>query len=90
MLSDLLAELAALAAGQPWMNRALCAEVDPELWFPGPGQPNTTAKTICARCDVRAACLAYALSLEDNPEGVWGGLSEGERRGLRGEEPAAA
>ena len=69
-------------AGDEWRERALCAEVDPELWFPESGEPNLAAKLICGRCEVRAQCLAFAL--ESNEQyGVWGGLSLRERRWLR-------
>jgi WhiB family redox-sensing transcriptional regulator len=70
-------------AGQPggWRDLALCAEVDPELFFPEKGESSRPAKRVCAGCEVRAECLQYAL---DHSErfGVWGGLSERERREL--------
>jgi WhiB family redox-sensing transcriptional regulator len=69
-----------------WRDSALCAQVDPELWFPAKGQPPTEAKKICRRCDVRADCLEYALTHEGgewNVFGVWGGTSETGRRRLR-------
>ncbi len=70
-------------AGQPgsWRDLALCAEVDPELFFPEKGESSRPAKRVCAGCEVRAECLQYAL---DHGErfGVWGGLSERERREL--------
>lgn len=67
---------------QPWMARALCAETDPEEFFPEKGGSTRAAKTVCGRCIVRAECLIYAL---DNGEryGIWGGLSERDRRALR-------
>ena len=73
----------AQAAGSPdWPEQALCAQSDPEAWFPEAGGSATLAKAICARCPVQAPCLAYALG---HPElrGVWGGLSERERRAVR-------
>ncbi|MBG0828580.1 WhiB family transcriptional regulator [Planomonospora sp. ID67723] len=63
------------------MRLALCAEVDPDLWFPEQGESNKDAKAICARCEVRTECLTYALELGDE-FGVWGGLSGTERRPL--------
>jgi WhiB family redox-sensing transcriptional regulator len=65
-----------------WMSQALCTEVDPEAFFPEHGERNKDAKRVCAKCDVRAECLDYAL---DNNElyGVWGGLSGYERTNLR-------
>ena len=69
--------------GQPgdWRDLALCAEVDPELFFPDKGESSRPAKRMCAGCEVRAECLQDAL---DHGErfGVWGGLSERERREL--------
>lgn len=68
-----------LLAGRPWMADALCTQVDHDLWFPEKGQPTRQAKRICAACPVRETCLTYAV---ENQEawGVWGGLSEPERR----------
>lgn len=65
-----------------FMAQARCAGLDPELFHPGRGESTTPAKEVCRGCPVRTACLDYAL---DNREryGVWGGLSERERRRLR-------
>ena len=65
-----------------WAEQALCAQSDPEAWFPEAGEAANLAKAICARCPVLAPCRAYALG---RPElrGVWGGLSERERRAVR-------
>ena len=68
--------------GDDWQFRALCAQTDPDLFFPDKGGSVRTPKTVCARCPVRAECLAFALK-NDLRFGVWGGLSEGERRLLR-------
>jgi len=75
------------AAG--WRELALCAQVDPELWFPESGQPNGKAKLVCSWCDVRAECLAFALEANEQ-YGVWGGLSPEERRRLRRRQREAA
>lgn len=65
-----------------WRERALCAEVDPELFFPeGQGASSNEAKRVCAACDVIDACLAFALA-EGPFDGVWGGTSAFERRGM--------
>lgn len=64
-----------------WMRSALCAQADPDRWFPVQGGDMSLAKWICARCDVRAQCLAYALA-RDEPFGIWGGLSAKQRRHL--------
>jgi len=66
---------------QPWMEQALCAQTDPETFFPEKGQENRTAKKMCASCDVRGECLEFALAT-DQQHGVWGGLSVSERRKL--------
>lgn len=70
-----------LAATHPWMEDALCVQVDHDMFYPEKGEPTRHAKAVCAACPVRETCLQYAL---DNHEryGVWGGLSERERRKL--------
>lgn len=66
-----------------WMDRALCTETDPELFFPTTEvQTTREAKRICMACDVRAECLAYALA-GDIPHGIWGGMSDRDRRRMR-------
>ncbi|MCW2508093.1 MAG: Transcription factor WhiB [Modestobacter sp.] len=67
---------------QGWQERALCAETDPEAFFPEKGGSTREAKKICTGCEVRAECLDYALA-NDERFGIWGGLSERERRRLR-------
>jgi WhiB family redox-sensing transcriptional regulator len=67
-----------------WRDYATCREVDPELFFPvGNGivmeRQTQAAKRICARCPVRGQCLEWALDTAQY-SGVWGGLSEAERR----------
>ncbi len=73
-----------------WRDRAACAApgVDPEWFFPAPGQQGKHAKRICARCPVKAECLADALAVpEADDHGVRGGLTARERLRLR-REPA--
>ncbi|MDT7748649.1 MAG: WhiB family transcriptional regulator, redox-sensing transcriptional regulator [Pseudonocardiales bacterium] len=65
-----------------WQDRALCAETDPEAFFPEKGGSTREAKRICTGCEVRAQCLEYALA-HDERFGIWGGLSERERRRLK-------
>lgn len=65
-----------------WQELARCAETDPEAWFPNKGGSTREAKRICMDCDVRSECLEYAL-VNDEKFGVWGGLSERERRKLK-------
>ena len=65
-----------------WQERALCAQTDPEAFFPEKGGSTREAKRVCLTCDVQAECLDYALA-HDERFGIWGGLSERERRRLR-------
>ena len=64
---------------QSWQERALCAQTDPEAFFPEKGGSTRDAKKVCVGCDVRGECLEYALE-HDERFGIWGGLSERERR----------
>ena len=70
------------AAENPWRLDALCAETDPESFFPEKGGSTREAKRVCTGCEVRAECLEFALA-NDERFGIWGGLSERERRRLR-------
>lgn len=65
-----------------WQERALCAQTDPEAFFPEKGGSTREAKKVCTQCDVKAECLEYALA-NDERFGIWGGLSERERRKLK-------
>lgn len=65
-----------------WQERALCAQTDPEAFFPEKGGSTREAKRICLGCEVRDRCLEYALA-NDERFGIWGGLSERERRRLK-------
>jgi WhiB family redox-sensing transcriptional regulator len=69
-----------------WRLDALCAETDPEAFFPEKGGSSRAAKRVCAACTVRAECLEYALTF-DVRFGVWGGVSERERRRMRRRRP---
>jgi WhiB family redox-sensing transcriptional regulator len=69
-------------AEDQWQERALCAQTDPEAFFPEKGGSTREAKRICQGCEVRDACLEYALA-HDERFGIWGGLSERERRRLK-------
>lgn len=69
----------AAAGTGAWRGRALCQQVDQELFFPEKGGSPKDAKRVCLACEVRVECLAYALD-NGEPYGVWGGLSERERR----------
>jgi WhiB family redox-sensing transcriptional regulator len=65
-----------------WMDRGICHQTDPEAFFPEKGGSTREAKSVCATCPVAAECLDYAL---DNDErfGIWGGLSERDRRKIK-------
>ena len=65
-----------------WQDRALCSQTDPEAFFPEKGGSTREAKKVCRGCEVRADCLEYALE-RDERFGIWGGLSERERRRLK-------
>nr|WP_086825862.1 WhiB family transcriptional regulator [Allokutzneria sp. NRRL B-24872] len=65
-----------------WQEEALCAQTDPEAFFPEKGGSTREAKRICGGCAVRSECLEYALA-HDERFGIWGGLSERERRKLK-------
>lgn len=65
-----------------WKADSLCAQTDPEIFFPEKGGSVRDPKIICAACDVAAQCLAYAL-MNDERFGFWGGKSERDRRRLR-------
>ena len=65
-----------------WQTDSLCAQTDPEAFFPEKGGSTRDAKKICSSCEVRSECLDYALA-NDERFGIWGGLSERERRKLR-------
>ena len=70
-----------------WRNDAACRDADPELFFPDREIRSArtqvkTAKLICRGCPVQAICLSWALD-SGQESGIWGGLTEDERRRLR-------
>ncbi len=65
-----------------WQADALCAQTDPEAFFPEKGGSTRDAKKVCGVCPVKQQCLEYALA-NDERFGIWGGMSERERRRLR-------
>ena len=75
-------ELLGLVASPGWWFAGLCAQTDPEVFFPEKGGSVREAKAVCTGCPVRAQCLEHALA-HDERFGVWGGLSERERRRLK-------
>lgn len=71
-----------------WQEQALCAQSDPDAWFPEKGASSAMAKAICWRCPVQPECLEFVMH-PDNADvarfGIWAGLSERDRRRLRSE-----
>lgn len=72
-----------------WQDQANCLGVDPDLFFPERGASTREAKEVCRGCVVRMDCLEYALA-NGEKFGIWGGLSERERRRLRRQRALAA
>ena len=72
-----------------WQDEANCLGVDPDLFFPERGASTREAKEVCRGCVVRMDCLEYAL-VNGEKFGIWGGLSERERRRLRRQRAQAA
>lgn len=67
-----------------WMDQALCAQTDPDLWYPeGSGQHARKALRVCAQCPVLTECGEYAQDVEDATDGrrhgAWAGLSACQR-----------
>jgi len=65
-----------------WQDMANCLGVDPDLFFPERGASTREAKEVCRGCVVRDDCLEYALA-NGEKFGIWGGMSERERRRIR-------
>jgi len=65
-----------------WKDSSNCLGVDPDLFFPERGASTREAKEVCRGCIVREDCLEYAL-LNGEKFGIWGGMSERERRRIR-------
>lgn len=65
----------------PWNTRAACRGLDPLVFFPLTDDEADRAKVVCHGCDVRELCLEHALGTRER-EGVWGGCTERERRGI--------
>lgn len=69
----------------PWVEAAVCAQTDPEEFFPEKGERTAAAKKVCFSCPVRVQCLEYAMAAETAESdrfGIWGGLTARERRQL--------
>ncbi len=70
-----------------WQEMANCRGLDPDLFFPERGASTRDAKRVCGACVVKLDCLEYALEHKEK-HGIWGGLSERERRVVRRERVA--
>ncbi|MDA8285923.1 MAG: WhiB family transcriptional regulator [Actinomycetota bacterium] len=84
-MTDILSLTALVVAGgedRSWQRRANCMGVDPDLFFPDRGTSTREAKEVCRGCVVREECLEYAITHSEK-FGIWGGLSERERRRIR-------
>ena len=68
---------------QDWTDKAMCKDLDTQMFFPKRGEATTPIKLICGHCPVVKPCLEYALKRGEK-FGVWGGTSERERRRIRG------
>ena len=71
---------------EPWVAEALCQETDPDAFFPPKGGSTAAAKRVCAACPVQGECLEFALRT-DQRFGIYGGLSERQRRLLKKARP---
>ena len=75
--------------GLAWQDLANCRGADPDLFFPERGASTRQAKGICRECVVREDCLEFAITSSEK-FGIWGGMSERERRKIRRERQIAA
>jgi WhiB family redox-sensing transcriptional regulator len=92
-VSNLASTLALAVAEDTWRDFALCRDTDPDLFFPvgTTGQALISidhAKQVCGECAVTGDCLDFALETNQD-SGIWGGLSEEERRAIRRQRAAA-
>lgn len=68
---------------EEWRDEALCAQTDPDLFFPDVGGTHATeARNVCLACPVRLRCMQHAIK-ENETVGIWGGLSPRARLKLR-------
>ena len=86
-MSALATSVALAHADYDWRRDASCRDTNPDLFFPvgttGPAiEQIAQAKAVCAQCEVRMECLEWSMTTGQDA-GVWGGLSEEERRALR-------
>ena len=89
MFTNLIEALQAEGIDMAWQDFANCRGADPDLFFPERGASTRTAKGICRECSVLAECLEFAI-VSSEKFGIWGALSERERRRIRKERKIAA
>jgi len=89
VLTDLIEALQAEGVDMSWQDFANCRGADPDLFFPERGASTRTAKQICRECTVLAQCLEFAI-VSSEKFGIWGAMSERERRKIRRERQIAA
>jgi WhiB family transcriptional regulator, redox-sensing transcriptional regulator len=73
---------ATYSASEEWRDQAECAGMDTNLFFPVTDADAAAPKRVCAVCPVRQECLEWAIATRQS-DGVWGGMTEDERRRLR-------
>ena len=89
MLADLLQALQTDGLDMSWQDFANFRGADPDLFFPERGASTRTAKAICRECQVREECLEFAI-VSSEKFGIWGMMSERERRKIRKQRQIAA
>jgi WhiB family redox-sensing transcriptional regulator len=89
VFTDLVEALQAEGLDMAWQDFANCRGADPDLFFPERGASTRAAKTICRECSVQDACLEFAI-VSSEKFGIWGGMSERERRKIRKQRQIAA
>jgi len=65
-----------------WEKQGACRGLDPEIFYPASEEEADAAKSVCAECHVRQACLEHALGHRER-DGIWGGATERERRRIQ-------
>ena len=69
-----------LTAWRPaWQAKAACRGLATNLWYPGPGDPATEARAVCAGCAVSEPCRQLAAANHEG-HGIWGGATRGRGR----------
>ncbi len=71
-----------------WMEDALCAQTDPDIFYPEKGGSTAPATSVCNGCSVRSECLEYAVT-NDIRHGIWGGTSDNDRKRMSRERKVA-